>query len=142
MLATKGDQTLRRKDLYIKSVQISCVESNTHTVFKQEKLIRSARDRVGEVISNLEPPLRSKNQAKCHNEKEFATKTLLVMTPLRSIRLSERVVRVVPNVPKASIDHLGHQWLASVRKECHTPAPTLFALPAPDERVYFVSRRL
>lgn len=37
-------------------------------------------------------------------KKKFPTNTLLVLTPRHSIRLSERVVRVVPKAPRANAD--------------------------------------
>ena len=41
---------------------------------------------------------------KADRKKKFATKAFAVVTPRHSIRLSERVVRVVPKAPRASAD--------------------------------------
>jgi len=42
-------------------------------------------------------------------KKKLATKTLVVVTPLHSIRLNESVVSVVPNAPSANADYTNCQ---------------------------------
>lgn len=69
---------------------------------------------------------------KAEMKKKFPTKTLSTVTPRHSIKLSDRVVRVVPNAPSASADcdilsagcsYLPQKKQLVIEKNPLTPAP-------------------
>lgn len=58
-------------------------------------------------------------------KKKLATKAFVVVTPRHSIKLSERVVSVVPKAPKASADYYNQHLYVSTFDKL-TPAPSDF----------------
>lgn len=71
-------------------------------------------------------------------KKKLATKTLSVVTPRHSIKLNERVVRVVPNAPRARADYQRNQLSSTPSRNFRfwlTPAPRDFGASTVDKTV-------